>query len=214
VIGVKPINAAALVIPFLFMAAVGSTITNYIASKWGHVRPFLLLSYVVLPVSLGLMSTLNDMASIGQVVGYSLLSGFSFGIGAMITIVVAQVGVPREELSTVTALIGTTPNLGGVLGVGIIGNVINNTFRNSLLHVAPQASGQDLNDVVQLLNQTGLSNGVAQMTIIGAFVKAWRAGCLSLSGIAACQFILTLLLRPIEMDLGARKGEETGNIKT
>ena len=36
--------------------------------------------------------------------------------------VVAQVGLPRDELSTVTALISSVPNLGGVLGVGIIGN--------------------------------------------------------------------------------------------
>ena len=36
--------------------------------------------------------------------------------------VVAQVGIPRDELSTVTALVTTTPNLGGVLGISIIGN--------------------------------------------------------------------------------------------
>jgi hypothetical protein len=35
--------------------------------------------------------------------------------------VIAQVGLPPDELSTVTALVSTAPNLGGVLGVGIVG---------------------------------------------------------------------------------------------
>jgi len=129
VIGVKSINAAALVIPFLAMAAIASTISNYVASRWGHVRPFFFISYVILPVGMGLMSTLDEMASIGKVVGYSLHCGFGFGCCTQLMVVVAQVGVPRDELSTVTALVSAVPNLGGVLGIGIIGNVINNTFR-------------------------------------------------------------------------------------
>lgn len=35
--------------------------------------------------------------------------------------VITQVGLPADELSTVTALIGTAPALGGTLGVAVIG---------------------------------------------------------------------------------------------
>jgi hypothetical protein len=35
--------------------------------------------------------------------------------------VIAQVGLPPDELPTVTALVSSAPSLGGVLGVGIIG---------------------------------------------------------------------------------------------
>lgn len=40
----------------------------------------------------------------------------------MISMIIAQVGLPADLLPTVTAFISATPNLGGVLGVGIIGN--------------------------------------------------------------------------------------------
>ncbi len=35
--------------------------------------------------------------------------------------VIAQAGLPAEQLPTVTAFTSATPNLAGVLGVGIIG---------------------------------------------------------------------------------------------
>lgn len=68
------------------------------------------------------MSTLTDKSSLSKVVGYSLISGASFGTGTQLTLVIGQVGIGADILPTVTALLGTTPTLGGVLGVGIIGS--------------------------------------------------------------------------------------------
>ena len=61
------------------MAAIASTITNHVASKFGHIRPLFMASLVILPVGMGLMSTLDSSASIGKVVGYSLICGIGFG---------------------------------------------------------------------------------------------------------------------------------------
>jgi hypothetical protein len=35
--------------------------------------------------------------------------------------VIAQVGLPADELSSVTVLVSSARNIGGVLGIGIIG---------------------------------------------------------------------------------------------
>ncbi len=43
------------------------------------------------------------------------------------TMVIAQIGLPADYLSTVTALVGTAPTLGGVLGVAIVGNGIDHS---------------------------------------------------------------------------------------
>jgi hypothetical protein len=100
VIGISPITSAALVTPFLIMAGFSSTVANHIAYKLGHVRLPFLFALAVLPVGMvrgffnllvcdrgpanriykkGLMSTLSETSSIGQVVGYSLICGFGFG---------------------------------------------------------------------------------------------------------------------------------------
>ncbi|KAF9455770.1 hypothetical protein BDZ94DRAFT_1242020, partial [Collybia nuda] len=121
VIGVSAIASAALITPFLTMAALSSTITNHVAYKTGHVRPLFFFALAVLPVGMGLMSTLHETSSIGRIVGYSLICGFGFGCGTQISMVIAQVGLPPDELPTVTALVSSAPSLGGVLGVGIVG---------------------------------------------------------------------------------------------
>lgn len=98
VIGKSSIVAAALVIPFLLMAAVSSIFHNHIAIKTGKVRTFFTASQVVLSIGMvrllvmtitylsltgpplkGLMSTLNEKSSVAQVIGYSLICGFGFG---------------------------------------------------------------------------------------------------------------------------------------
>lgn len=54
--------------------------------------------------------------------------------GTQISMVIAQVGLPSDQLSTVTALVGSAPNLGGVLGVGIIGTSTSSFVK--MLHIA------------------------------------------------------------------------------
>lgn len=41
--------------------------------------------------------------------------------------VIAQIGLPADVLPTVTALVGTSPTLGGTFGVGVIGTSEFNT---------------------------------------------------------------------------------------
>ncbi|KAG5642470.1 hypothetical protein DXG03_002748 [Asterophora parasitica] len=210
VIGVSAINAGALVIPFLSMAAISSTIVTYFSSRTGHIRVPFLFALAILPVGMGLMSTLNETASIGKVVGFSLICGFGFGSGAQISLVIAQVGLDTDDLSTITALVGSAPNLGGVLGIGIIGTIINNTFRSTYTHAVGErgVAGLNLNDVVGLITETNTTPGnvVDRAVVVDSFVHAWRTGARVLAGIAVAQFFLALLLSRVELDGG--KGQE------
>ena len=54
--------------------------------------------------------------------------------------IIPQAGLPSDLLPTVTAFVSALPNLGGVLGVGIVGTVINNRFRAGVaaLHIEDQ----------------------------------------------------------------------------
>ena len=92
------------------------------------------------------MSTLSERSSLGQIIGYSIICGAGFGTvraslsifwmriltfcnqGTVVSMVIPQAGVSKDLLPTVTAVISATPNLGGVLGVGIIGTGVLYTF--------------------------------------------------------------------------------------
>lgn len=64
--GVDEVISAALVIPFLIIAGVASVIANAIAHKYGHVRPVLLISYIVLPVGMVRHSHLDGTCSLAN----------------------------------------------------------------------------------------------------------------------------------------------------
>lgn len=128
----SPIVSGALITPFLIMAAIASTITNHVASKYGHIRPLFMGSLVILPVGMGLLSTLDVNSSIGMIVGYSLICGVGFGAGTQISLVIAQNGLEAQYMATVTAFVSSAPNLGGVLGVTVIGAIIISGAENEM----------------------------------------------------------------------------------
>ncbi|KAF8881222.1 major facilitator superfamily domain-containing protein [Infundibulicybe gibba] len=211
VTGISTVAAGALVIPFLTTAAISSTFSGYICSKYGHVRPLFMLGLAVLPVGMGLMSTLNERSGIARVVGYSIVAGYAFGSGTLTSMVIAQVGLPTEVLGTVTALISTLPNLGGVLGVGIIGTIINNVFRAHLLRVPGAAQalrGLDLNDPVALRH--AFPTGPMNDAVVSSYVRAWQTGCWALAGIAVAQFLMCIFIRPFVIDDDRVEGQKGG----
>ncbi|KAF7795452.1 hypothetical protein EIP86_006613 [Pleurotus ostreatoroseus] len=190
VTGKPSILAAALVIPFLFTAALASTISNQIAAKYDIVRPTFLIGQVILPIGMGLMSTLDATNSVGQVVGYTIICGFGFGAGTTTSMVIPQAGLPPDLLPTVTAFISATPNLGGVLGVGIVGTIINNQFRTRLAALAGTTNvPANVNDAV-----AAAQNPLYGAAAVSAYVDAFQLGFRVLAGVAAFQFALCLLL--------------------
>ncbi|KIK70070.1 hypothetical protein GYMLUDRAFT_34532 [Collybiopsis luxurians FD-317 M1] len=207
-IGLPTITASALIIPFLAMAAISSSVLNAVASKFGYVRTIYTCGIAIIPVGMGLMSTLDEKSTLGRIVGYSLISGFGFGSATQLTMVIAQVGVPADELSTVTALVGATPTLGGTLGVPVIGTVINNAYREIVQQstvassfIASNSSTISLNpsDVVDSISSLPPNNPVRDV-LVKAYVSSFQKGCYTLVGVAGLQLALCAVMRRVKFD--------------
>ncbi|ESK88241.1 mfs drug [Moniliophthora roreri MCA 2997] len=210
VIGRPTLLASALVIPFLIIAAIASTAVNELCRIYGHVRLFFIGGLLILPIGLGLMSSLNETSSVGRIVGYSLIAGAGFGSGTQISMVIAQVGLPEDELSTVTALVGSAPNLGGTLGVAAIGAVINNVFRDAISSntaILDTRIPVNANDAVYTVNLFPAGTA-ARTAVVKAYVGAWQRGYWTLVGISGLEILLCLFLRKVEL-----QGRETSERK-
>lgn len=126
-----------------------------------------------------------------------------------------------------TALISSTPNLGGVLGVGIIGTgtspfvvsyldlssesmifpsliVINNTFRMKLQTLVGASTIPQINDAVAASKNPRLTSYV-----ITAYVHAFQLGFKILAGIAVLQIILCLRLKKVVLTGAANDNTKT-----
>lgn len=115
--------------------------------------------------------------------------------GTIASVVIPQAGLHRDLLPTVTAVISATPNLGGVLGVGVIGTVINNHFRSKLLSlVGPERIPLQVNDAV-----AAAIDPFVGPDVVTAYVSAFRLGFRILSGVAVFQFIVCLGLARVAL---------------
>lgn len=114
------------------------------------------------------------------------------------TMVIAQIGLPADYLSTVTALVGTAPTLGGVLGVAIVGNVINNAFRDILVRspYLSEITSLNPNSVVDTLSRLPES-GPEWQAVVGAYVSAWQRGCWVFVAVAGLEMIMCLGLKAV-----------------
>ncbi|KAI0339236.1 hypothetical protein BDW22DRAFT_1336511 [Trametopsis cervina] len=196
VTGKSNVLAAALVIPFLWVSAISSVVCSQLAARLHLVRSPFLVGLAILPIGMGLMSTINEHTSIGALVGYSIICGVGFGSGTITSMIIPQAGLPKELLPTVTAVISATPNLGGVLGVGIVGTVINNEFRHKLSALLGSTSiPVNVNDAV-----TASLNPAIGGQVVTAYVGAFRLGFRILAGIAVFQFLICLGLAKVVLD--------------
>ncbi|KAH8810400.1 major facilitator superfamily domain-containing protein [Flagelloscypha sp. PMI_526] len=199
--------AAAMVIPFTLMAALSSIFVSHTMTRWNHPRLSYHLPLLLLPVGLGLLSTLTEISHLGQVAGYSILAGLGFGSGTQITMVIAQNNLPLDILPTTTALISTAPALGGVLGVGITGTVINNMFAKALHGSSfPISSwdGLNLNDVVSVLDHFPQGSPIRDL-VVKAYVSAFQKGMYFLVAAAVFQIVISLPLRKVVLDEGVKE---------
>ncbi|KAH8810501.1 major facilitator superfamily domain-containing protein [Flagelloscypha sp. PMI_526] len=199
--------AAAMVIPFAIMAALSSILVSHVMTRWNHPRLSYHLPLLLLPVGIGLISTLTEASPLGQVAGYSIIAGFGFGGGTQITMIIAQNNLPLDILPTTTALISTAPPLGGVLGVGIVGTVINNIFTQNLHNLSYPIStwdGMNLNDVVSVLDHIPQGSPRRDL-VIKAYVSAFQKGMYVLVAAAVFQIVISLPLRKVILDEGVKE---------
>ncbi|KAH8832036.1 major facilitator superfamily domain-containing protein [Flagelloscypha sp. PMI_526] len=202
--------SSAMVIPFCIMAASSSIFVSHSITRWNRPRLSYHLPLLLLPVGTGLMSTLTEKSPLGQVAGYSILTGFAFGGGTQITMVLAQNNVPLDILPTTTALISTATPLGGVLGIAIVGTVINNMFAK-YLRASPYPittwDGMNLNDVVSVLEHFPHGSTTRDL-VVKTYVSAFQKGMYVLLAAAVFQIVISLPLRRVVLDENAKKKEK------
>ncbi|KAE9399676.1 hypothetical protein BT96DRAFT_881910 [Gymnopus androsaceus JB14] len=221
VMGFSTITSSALIIPFLAMSSISSTAVNAAALKYGYVRAICTCGIAVIPIGMvttRLMSTLNEKSSVSRIVGYSAPehSGVHTGFAD------AQVGLPADELSTVMALVGAAPTLGGMLGVAVVGTVINNAYRqivqqssvtSSFIAKSPNTT-ISLNplDVVSSISLLPLDSPTTSAKPPDRIAKClcvpWRQGCYTLVGVAGLQLVLCVMMRRVEFNDSSSKKDD------
>jgi EmrB/QacA subfamily drug resistance transporter len=204
VLGYSALEAGQRVIPVATLvlgAPIGIKLTERIGEK------------AVIPLGMGLVATaLALLATTGTDTGYGrvaiVLSMIGFGMGlAMAPATEAVMGsLPRDKAGVGSAVNDTTRQIGGALGVAILGSILSSSYGDRLVdQLAGQAPGQAVPDVAlggiggalafadRLPGQAGAAFAdVAKESFIHGMNAAVAVG----AGVAAVGAVLTMLLLP------------------
>ncbi|GAQ09932.1 uncharacterized transporter C3H1.06c [Aspergillus lentulus] len=198
----SPMRSGVLVLPLVLSEAFAGIITGAIIHRTGRYRELIWLGMTLLTIGNGLYIHLNAYSSLGQIIGYQILSGIGAGFLFEPPIIAIQAMVSQDETATATATLGFIRNLATSSSIVIGGVVFQNSMsrmKSTLLAagmsetLAEQMSGDSAAANIEVIKT--IQDATQLLAVKEAFAWSLRNmwilyTCMSALGIVAGVFIL------------------------
>ena len=110
----------------------GAIIGGQLSTRSVGYRPLLGAGLVVMSVGLFLLTTIGPGSSLTQLMEYGAVMGFGLGITFPVSILAIQYSVSRRLIGVASSLGTFTRNLGGTIGLSVLGAIQVNAFASQL----------------------------------------------------------------------------------
>ncbi len=171
----------AFVVPFI----VGSISAGQLLSRLGY-RVVAFVGVTLMAIGTGMFAFIGLSPSVFDLIARAPVAGLGMGIGLASVLSAFQNSVERSQIGVASSLSTFSLNLGGAIGVSLLGTVQLNSFASRLDAIVQQAPAQaraqlsqllaDPNQVGQLLNSpAALAQFVASHSALSVFVPQIRA---------------------------------------
>jgi MFS family permease len=138
--GLTPSNSGAYLTPLMFGMVIASILSGQIISKTGSYKKLAIISFAIGTVGMFLLSTLTTNTSHLELIINEAIAGIGAGIGIPIFTVAAQNAVTKRDLGVVTSSTMYFRFLGSVIGLAVLGAIVNMTLKlnlqNTTIHVS------------------------------------------------------------------------------
>ena len=187
--GQSATNSGLLLMPMMISAMVVSLAGGLLITKTGRYKAIPIVGAAMLVVGLWLFSTMDANTSVAQTGLYMVALGVGMGCLMQTTNLIAQNSVPIRDMGTATGTATFARNMGGSIGVALLGAIYANQLTSSLGDTGgqgtPSASGMtpaalhQLPQAVQIVFKQAVVNGTHAIFLWGAviaaaaFVLAW-----------------------------------------
>ncbi|KAJ3066898.1 hypothetical protein HDU98_009854 [Podochytrium sp. JEL0797] len=165
IFGYSPIMAGVMSLPVFIMFIIVTIATGIAFSKTGHYGSFFLTSPFVWAAGTVMVSFLTKSSSFAQILVALVLMGFGSGLVLQMRISAFQVAAPSHLTPIATGLSTSATNIGGNVGIALIGTIINN------LIVAKTSSFVELQQAIQALQALGYPASISQYLTLSEMLK-------------------------------------------
>jgi MFS family permease len=229
--GVSATDAGALVTPQSVMTVVGAVLAGFVVARLKRYQEVTIVGTLVMTAGVFLVTWITQTTTLVEVVLFTVVAGLGLGTLFGVLTLAAQNALPRTRLGVGTGAVRYLSQVGAVLGVAIVGTVVNSTLSHDIVTRLPATAvaqlpadllksatnPQVLVDPVQRETVLRMAEGLGVQGALNQVLDALRLSlavaiqhgfvavlvCCALAVLAAC-FLKDV---PLEQQFGQEPGE-------
>ncbi|MFC5652347.1 MDR family MFS transporter [Paenibacillus solisilvae] len=150
VLAISPTHAGYVTMPMSIGMVLTSAVGGQIISRTGKYKRFALIG---MPIMVAGMLIMVFMNSVWMAVMAMIIFGLGLGLGMPVFSLTVQNAVPHKELGAATASLQLFRNLGGTIGIAVMGTVLASSLKRNLTNLAASGEGADLSKLDPAVQQ-------------------------------------------------------------
>jgi len=144
VLGVSATSAGAVITPMTVSSVVGAALAGFAITVLKRYQLITILSALIMTAGVFLLTRMTPSTSLLEAIIFMVIAGIGLGPFFSVLTIAAQNALPRTRLGVGTASVRYLGQLGAVLGVAIVGTVVNQTLATDLVKRIPASTVKQL----------------------------------------------------------------------
>jgi len=144
VLGVSATDAGAVITPMTVSSVIGAMLAGLAVNILKRYRLLTILSALIMTAGVFLLSRMTPTTGLLEAVIFMVIAGIGVGPFFFVLTLAAQNALPRIRLGVGTSAIRYLSQLGAVVGVAIVGTVVNNTLASDIARRIPASVAHQL----------------------------------------------------------------------
>src|SRR5436305_3624107 len=132
VLGVSATDAGAVITPMTVSSVIGAALAGFAITLFKRYRLITILSALIMTAGVFLLTRMTPTTGLLEAVVFMVIAGIGLGPFFSVLTIAAQNALPRTRLGIGTSSVRYLGQLGSVLGVAIVGTVVNNTLASDI----------------------------------------------------------------------------------
>jgi EmrB/QacA subfamily drug resistance transporter len=132
ILGVSASNSGLYITPMSLSTVVGAAVAGGIVARLQRYRIVTIVAAVIMTIGILLLSGLSATSTVPAAVAKGAVAGIGLGVFFSVLNLAAQNAIPRSRLGVGTASVRYIGQLGAVLGIAIVGTIVNVNLTSQL----------------------------------------------------------------------------------
>ncbi len=144
VLGESATYAGAVITPLTLSSVVGATAAGALVATFKRYQLVTIIGGIIATVGVFLLAQMTISTNLLQAALFMVVAGLGLGVFFSVLTLAAQNSLPRTSLGVGTGAVRFLGQLGSVLGVAIVGSVVNSTLASDIVKRLPAQTVQKL----------------------------------------------------------------------